>query len=284
MKQAIFVGNRLNVVNELINISEINVKKIYVQKDSLLHRSIDKFNIPYRVFEVKKKFKLDIISDLKEMKFDLLISNGCPFILPIEDLKISHPDSLFINTHPTYLPHLRGKTPLNGVFMLDYKFIGATTHYMDSGIDTGTIIYQEKVDLTPDIDQGLVYYISFNLESIVFRKALKILINHDFKYEGTKQVGQGSYFNRNESLFRVDFSCDSNEEIIKKINSIGMINMCNQIKIGEEKINVLEAESIINPFLLDRFNNAKEGTLLYRYNNKILVKSKDGIIKMTIIW
>ena len=54
------------------------------------------------------------------------------------------------------------------------SFFGASMHFMDDGIDTGKIIYQEKVDLTEDINLSMLYYMSFRLERDVFK--------HGFNY------------------------------------------------------------------------------------------------------
>lgn len=283
MKEVIFIGNRLNVLEELLKQKDIAFKKIFVLKDSVLHKNITKSSLPFDVFEINKTDKNKIINYLKTDPFDLLISNGCPFIIPVDEIKKTNPCALFINTHPTYLPHLKGATPLNGVFYLGYNFIGATTHYMDSGIDTGNIIFQEKIDVTPDLDQGLIYFLSFKLESIVFSKAYKRLVSNEFIYEGEKQKEKGSYFNREESIFKIDIFSDTNEMIIKKIKSLGMTTHPNILKLNSTVYKIHDAEVIINNFLLELFTSSKPGTVLYEYSDKILLKTKDGIIKMSII-
>lgn len=285
MKKVVFIGNRCNVFDVLIRQTHlIIIKKIFVLRNSLLHEKLREMNIEYELFDITKEDKRSIVDYLQREDFDILISNGCPFILPIKVFKHEHPDALFINTHPSYLPHLKGKTPLNGVFMLDYKFIGATTHYMDEGIDTGDIIAQERVELTSDIDQGLVYMISFDLEGRVFRKAFELLVANNFVYKGLKQSDGGSYFNRESSIFSVDFENDMTEAIIKKINSLGLITMGNKVTINQQIYNLHHAEAIVNPYLLDKYVRCTPGTMLYTYSDKLLIKTIDGIIKATYVY
>ena len=41
------------------------------------------------------------------------------------------------------------------------NFIGATMHFITDKIDGGNIIYKKKHDISNDIDQGLIYFLSF---------------------------------------------------------------------------------------------------------------------------
>lgn len=282
MKEVVFIGNRIHVLTELINNSAVRVIRAYVLKDSPLHQSIQPFRIPFFLFEETKSDKQKILEDLNCLNFDILISNGCPFKLPINTLRKTHSNSIFINIHPTFLPHLKGKTPLNGVFFLDYKFIGATAHFMDEGIDTGNIIFQKKIDLTPDIDQGLIYFISFKMEGIVFRKAFELLEKSNFELKGYQQENFGSEFNRKASEFKINLEEDSDDLIVKKVKSLGLTTLCNQVIIDNIAYKVHEADIIINPYLLSLFKEYKAGTLLHTYSNKILVKSRDGVIKFSV--
>lgn len=61
-----------------------------------------------------------------------------------------------INIHPSYLPFNRGAHP-NVWSILDETPSGVTLHYMDAGIDTGDIIAQRQVPVTP-VDTGETLY------------------------------------------------------------------------------------------------------------------------------
>jgi len=57
-----------------------------------------------------------------------------------------------LNTHPSYLPYNRGKYPYYWAIVTPSPF-GATIHRVDSGIDTGAILWQKEVEVTP-LDTG----------------------------------------------------------------------------------------------------------------------------------
>ena len=284
MKRVVFIGNRVNVLKNIVEATDDFVlTKIFALKDSFVHKYLETQNLEYELFGIDNESKTHIFNFLLEENYDLLISNGCPFILPIEKIKKNKPSIIALNIHPTYLPYLSGKTPLNGVFMLDYNFIGATVHYISEGIDNGDIRYQKKIKITKDIDQGLIYMISFDLEGEIFRRALHKLTSNNFNYVGHKQIGKGSYFNRDTEIFKIDFDSDTTDTIVKKVNSVGMINLGVKINIDNQIYTLHNAEPIINHYILNKYRDSKTGILLYKYSDKLLIKTKDGIIKCAFI-
>jgi methionyl-tRNA formyltransferase len=62
------------------------------------------------------------------------------------------PGLTVINTHPSYLPYGRGKHPYYWSIVEGTPF-GVTIHRVDDGVDTGNILWQKKVELTP-LDTG----------------------------------------------------------------------------------------------------------------------------------
>jgi methionyl-tRNA formyltransferase len=237
--------------------------------------SIDK-NIVIDIFTMKDRARL--ISELTSLNFDILLSNGCPFILPVEELQKN--GQLFINLHPTLLPDLKGKTPLSGVFMTHREFIGATMHYIDDGIDTGNIIAQKKIKLTPDIDQGLVYKISFDLEKNAFLEGWRLLQESAFNFPGEKQQGEGSYFNRAEADQTIDIKLDTTDLIIDKVKSFNLQGQGTFLSVSQGAYRIYFAEKITNPYLLEKYAQVALSEVAFSYDNKLVIKTVDGMIKL----
>ncbi|HNX77627.1 MAG TPA: formyltransferase family protein [Candidatus Rifleibacterium sp.] len=277
VKSVLFIGNRCNCFKILDNNPNYSLSKVFALKDSFLHNYLVLSKKPHRVFELAEKD--EIIDELFERPFDVLVSNGCPFLLPASRLK--EVSRILINIHPTYLPHLRGKSPLNGVFYQNYDFIGATAHFIEDGVDSGNIIYQEKITLTPDIDQGLVYYISFELEGIVFKRALEILEKNDFTCLGKKMnLHEGSMFNRTNEKQTVDLNIHSTDLCVKKIKSFGITSQGCFLTLGDKRLRIFDAEKILSPFLLKSFASSEIGKIVLGYDEKIIVKTLDGLLKI----
>lgn len=79
--------------------------------------------------------------------FDVLVSYGYRFLLPVEILDL-FPDRA-INLHISMLPYNRGADP-NLWSFLEHTPKGVTIHYIDQGLDTGDILAQSEVEMSPD--------------------------------------------------------------------------------------------------------------------------------------
>lgn len=61
------------------------------------------------------------------------------------------------NLHASLLPDYRGAAPINWAIINGEKETGVTTFFLKHEIDTGSIIFQEKVPILPEDDLGAVY-------------------------------------------------------------------------------------------------------------------------------
>jgi methionyl-tRNA formyltransferase len=276
MKKVLLIGNRPKVFEEIIKFKELTCAYIFAVKDSFLHRRLIDTDCEYTPFGIKNK--KHVIQRISETGFDILISNGCPFVIPVSQIRKPH--QLFINIHPSLLPDLRGAHPVNGALLFKRGFTGATMHYMDDSIDTGYIIYQEKADITDDLDLGLVYQMTFDLEARVFSIGMKRIIDAIYDYQGENQIGTGSYYSRSQKDMMVDFESMSNDEIITRVRAFGIKSQGVSCAIDGENYTVFDAELILNRNMLNKYENYSCGTLLLKYDDKLLVKARNGIIKI----
>lgn len=61
------------------------------------------------------------------------------------------------NLHASLLPDYRGAAPINWAIINGEKETGVTTFFLKHEIDTGSLIYQEKVPIHPHDDLGSIY-------------------------------------------------------------------------------------------------------------------------------
>ncbi|WP_298555598.1 formyltransferase family protein [uncultured Algibacter sp.] len=274
-KNIVLIGSRVYVIEELLKDKEFINLSIYALKNSFLETYSNEKGLVFKTFSMDKKQKC--LDELLALNFDVLISNGCPILFPVNRFGSNQ---ILINVHPTYLPHLQGKTPMNGVFYLDYDFYGATMHYIDNGVDTGDIIYQQKEELTNDIDLGLLYHLAMSMEGVVFIKGWKKLKEADFKNIGIKQLEKGTYFNRTITMQTLNFEEDNTVNLLRKIKSFGVDTQGCIAKIELKNYKIFEAEVIIHIPLLKKFENAKPGELVLNYDGNFLIKTIDGLLKI----
>ena len=80
----------------------------------------------------------------KSSNFEIIISYGYRYIIP--KIIIDYFKNKIINLHISYLPFNRGAMP-NIWSIIDNTKKGVSIHYIDEGVDTGEILYQQEVEI-----------------------------------------------------------------------------------------------------------------------------------------
>jgi methionyl-tRNA formyltransferase len=92
--------------------------------------------------------------ELKDLKADLQIVVA--FRMLPEAVWNMPPLGTF-NLHASLLPNYRGAAPINWAIINGEKETGVTTFFLKHEIDTGSVIFQEKITIHPMDDLGTVY-------------------------------------------------------------------------------------------------------------------------------
>jgi methionyl-tRNA formyltransferase len=90
--------------------------------------------------------RADLAAALRRVACDTLLSAGYPFLLDAEQLGVC---SYNINIHPALLPRYRGAATGWHVLAYGEKEAGVTVHFIDAGADTGPILAQIRMPLSP---------------------------------------------------------------------------------------------------------------------------------------
>lgn len=277
MKRAILIGNRSGVLRQIGKIPQLELVRVFAVRGSYLDQALSNCNDNVTRFASSQKE--EIFRQIEELSFDVLLSQGCPFVLPVSRMR--KPGQRFINVHPSYLPRLQGKHPANGALLFGEPFVGATLHEMEDRVDAGRIIHQEKFPLTPDVDLPLLYDLLFDLEGRVFEAGMRKLIDSGFAFAGEEPQGEGSYYSRRTADMQIDFAQQSDADIARRVRAFGVPSQGVLATIDGRPARVIAAEQVHNPHVLTRFATRQAGEMLLSYDGGILVKSRDGIIKVT---
>ena len=276
VKQVVLIGNRCGVVREIGRFPQLRLTRVFALAESLLDRECGQYSADVVRFALSDRRQ--VCEQIAVCDFDLLLSHGCPFILPVSELRRHH--QRFINVHPAPLPRMKGMHPVNGAFLRGENFLGATMHDMEDHVDAGRIIEQGTIELTADLDLGLAYRLVFDLESDVFRRGMQKLIDSGFQDQGEPQSGDDSFYTRRRGDMRIDFRTMSNDEIVRRVRAFGIASQGVIAEFGRFQLRVFDAESMFNPHLLVKYAAAEPGTVLLQYEKKWLVRSRDGVIKI----
>jgi len=277
-KRVVFIGNRVNVLEEVFNEPSWEIIEIFAVAESSLTKYLDFIKSPYREFRFRDRKA--VIEEIQKLDFDILVSNGCPFILPIDEL--TKPSRLLINTHPSVLPALKGPHPINGLFLLKQKHFGATTHYMVNDVDSGGIIAQIRYPLTEDLDLGLVYRLSFLLEADVFRLAITNLQITNYHLPGTTNNIEHSYYKRVAEDLIADSVKETAEDILIKVRAFGVLSLGVTIKLaGNKTIKVFNADIITNELVAEKFGSTEPGTITLEYEGNLIIQCAKGLLRIS---
>lgn len=269
-KKYLFVGMRTYCLNKMLDLN-LNIVSIVTKKDSYVEKEMNKRGISCTLINNKQEL-LDLI---RNTEFDVLVSNGCQYILPISDLRKK--DEKYVNIHPSLLPDLRGINPINGAILFD-RPQGATCHYMDDGIDTGDVIAQVKVDdNVKDIPLDLLYQLSFMAEADAFEKAymneFKPLENQNKNLEGT------IYYSRKieDQIINKD---DSLKTIITKIKAFKVDGQYARFIKNDKEYLITDFE-IVDPEIL-RNKEFENNKIVLVYSDNILVKIENKYVLLRL--
>lgn len=137
-----------------------------------------KHNIPAFHIESKNNhYDEDLLNLLLEQKVDFVV---CAGYLKIMDEKLVNTfKGRIINIHPSLLPKYGGMGYFGihvheAVIAAGEKESGATVHYIDTGVDTGEIILQRKLEvLEEDTPESLQQRILAEIEHKILVEAIK---------------------------------------------------------------------------------------------------------------
>ena len=102
--------------------------------------------------ENRSDWDKEIISALTDLKPDLVVSAGFMRILSAECVS----KFKIVNSHPALLPLFPGAHAVRDALAAGARKTGTTIHWVDAGVDTGAIIAQEEVEITPsDTEESL---------------------------------------------------------------------------------------------------------------------------------
>ncbi|MEY8444806.1 phosphoribosylglycinamide formyltransferase [Enterococcus ratti] len=123
------------------------------QPNAFVLQRAQKLGIPFhsfspKEFPSKKKYEEKILEILMDKEIDLVVLAGYMRIVGATLLEAY--ESKIINIHPSLLPAFPGLHGIRDAFKAQVTKTGITIHYIDKGVDTGPIVYQEKITLSKE--------------------------------------------------------------------------------------------------------------------------------------
>ncbi len=266
----VFVGNRRFVLEEMIKVG-LYISKVFIAKGTHLEHDFNNGVLPnFLIYEIIKS-KIELENHLFDTEFDVLVSNGCPYILSISEL----PKARYVNIHPSLLPDLRGYDPVIGAVLYE-RDTGATCHVMDNNIDTGEIISQVHIPYTEDLDVTTLYQLSFIAEQRAFNEAYL----RDFEpLRPQNETYEIIQYKRKKIDYYINFH-ESIDTIIQKIKAFNNISQGCRFIVNGVEYKVFGIERMKNPFLVGIVFNKQEGEIVFSYEGCVIFHKDSEVLRL----
>lgn len=123
---------------------------------TLLESAVKKYALEagLRILQPRNLKATDFLDELKSLNADLQIVVAFR-MLP--ELVWAMPPMGTFNLHGSLLPKYRGAAPINWAIINGEKETGVTTFFLKHEIDTGDILFSEKIHIGPDDNAGKIH-------------------------------------------------------------------------------------------------------------------------------
>jgi phosphoribosylglycinamide formyltransferase-1 len=112
---------------------------------------IPTFMVPFARFGTREEWGAELGAQLDVWRPDLVVLSGLMRLLPADLVDAWSPR--IINTHPAYLPEFPGAHGVRDAQAAGVAQTGASVIIVDSGVDSGPILAQERVPVLPGDDE-----------------------------------------------------------------------------------------------------------------------------------
>jgi methionyl-tRNA formyltransferase len=268
------------VLEELIN-NNFNVVGVFSQPDRPKGRGKKlqptpvkevalKYNVP--VFQPKSVNKGEGFDFLKELNPDIIITAAFGKILRKNVLKL--PPKGCWNVHASLLPKYRGAAPIQRAIENGENETGITIFKMVEALDAGDIAIQKRISIEINDNYGVVYE---KLLLLAKETVLEFLNSFDQLTLKPQNEEEASYA---EKITKGDLIVDFNNDTIKVHNKIRAYDPYPGVRsvYGKEEVKIFGSE--FSPDLLSTENKEEPGTIIDIEKDGILVKCRDGAVKI----
>ncbi|MBQ8472807.1 MAG: methionyl-tRNA formyltransferase [Bacilli bacterium] len=281
--KVVFMGTpefSVNILKSLIeNTSVIGVvtqpDKMVGRKKELVYPRIKEVALENNILVFQPRNIKEEYQNILDLNPDMIITCAYGQIIPKEIL--DYPKYGCINVHASLLPKLRGGAPIHHAIIDGYKETGITIMYMDTHMDSGDIISQEKIEiLETDTYQTLHDKLSILGSSLLIKTLPSILNNTNQRIkQDINEVTFGYNITRDEEL--IDFK-KTMDEVYNKIRGLTQ-TPGSYFYLNNKIVKVYESFKVSDSTYQDK----QLGEIVKVDKKGIYIKVKDGLIKITEI-
>ncbi len=212
------------------------------------------------------------LDTLKELNPELIVVVAYGKILP--SYVLDYPKYGCINNHASILPKYRGAAPIQRAIMDGNTETGVSVMKMDVGLDTGDVIYVEKVTIEENDNFEEIHDKLAEAGSCALLKTVELLKSGKATY--TKQPDNFTYA---EKILKNDCLIDFNKSVDEIHNQIRGLS---PIPLSYTKMSDGKILKVVRAHKTDRKANGQNGEVV-ALDDAIYVKCENGVIAFDVI-
>ncbi len=147
---------------------------------------IDSIFIDPKKFTSREEHEKEMVRLFEKYSTDLIVASGymrilTPFFINKFRMRI-------INIHPSLLPSFPGKNAQKQALDYGVRISGCTTHFVDEGTDSGPVILQAAVEISPDDDEESLSTRILNKEHKILPESVKLFCEDRITFSDRKVI------------------------------------------------------------------------------------------------
>ncbi len=184
----------------------------------LSESAVKKFAVEHslKVLQPDKLKNAAFLQDLVDLKADLQVVVAFR-MLPEAVWDI--PPKGTVNLHASLLPQYRGAAPINWAIINGEKESGVTTFFLQHEIDTGAVLFSQKVEIAEDMNAGDLHDALMIIGAQLLTKTVKAIEDGDYQ-EIPQDNHHAEELKHAPKIFKDDCKINWNEDNQKVFNLI----------------------------------------------------------------
>ena len=171
-------GSNLQALIDAWRRGELPVEFVGVGSDRPGAQALDRAReagIPTRIFgaEGKAAYEMEMAQWLDETQAQLLVLAG--YMRLLSEAFVQSVGLPILNIHPSLLPAFPGLRAQKQALEAGAKFSGCTVHYVDEGIDTGSVVLQRVVPVLEGDDEESLSQRILQAEHLLYPEAVRLV-------------------------------------------------------------------------------------------------------------
>lgn len=142
---------------------------------------VEALSLSPKSFPSREVFDQAVVGLLQERKIEWVVCAG--YMRIISPVFVRAFKGRILNIHPALLPKYPGTHSIERAIEAGDLEIGVTVHFIDEGVDTGPIIEQSRIQISPGETLDAVTERVHELEHRLYPKALERVFSGKVRYE-----------------------------------------------------------------------------------------------------